>query len=86
MLRSVGVEVAPFNGQVDATGQSFVKNPSYFAPEYIKTEEFRARMKDVPAGRLATGRETAGLVRFLATADADFFVGQVFPYAGGWAV
>jgi len=35
---------------------------------------------------LSTGREAAQLIRFLAGSDSDFFVGQVFPYAGGWVV
>jgi 2-keto-3-deoxy-L-fuconate dehydrogenase len=85
-VRSVGVEVAPFNIQVNATGQSFVENPSYFPPAYIITDEFKERMQQVPASRLSTGREAASLIRFLAGPDSDFFVGQVFPYAGGWVV
>jgi 2-keto-3-deoxy-L-fuconate dehydrogenase len=56
-VRSVGVEVAPFNVQVNATEQSFVENPSYLPPDYIATAEFMERMRDVPAGRLATGGE-----------------------------
>ena len=85
-VRSVGVEVASFNVQVNATGQAFVENPTYFPPEYIKTNEFKERMREVPANRLSTGREAAQLIRFLAGPDSDFFVGQVFPYAGGWVV
>jgi hypothetical protein len=32
-VRSVGVEVAPHNVQVSATGQIFVENPTYFPPD-----------------------------------------------------
>jgi NAD(P)-dependent dehydrogenase (short-subunit alcohol dehydrogenase family) len=44
-----------------------------------------ARMvKNIPAGRLARSEESARLAVYLASEDADFFVGQVVPFAGGW--
>ncbi|MCY4499890.1 MAG: SDR family oxidoreductase [Rhodospirillaceae bacterium] len=84
-VQAVGVEVAPHNVQVNALAQGFVENPSYFSPDYIETPEFKERLKSVPAGRLATAREDALFVLFLASDESDFFVGQVFPFAGGWA-
>lgn len=83
-VRSLGVEVAPHNIQVNATGQNFVENPTYFPPEVIGTPQLQARLADVPAGRLATGREAAAFILFLAGPESDFFCGQIFPYAGGW--
>jgi 2-keto-3-deoxy-L-fuconate dehydrogenase len=83
-VRSVGVEVAPHNVQVNATGQIFVENPTYFPPEYLGSPELKARLKDVPAGRLSTAREAAAFLLFLASSESDFFVGQIFPYSGGW--
>ena len=85
-VRNVGIEVAPHNIQVNATGQIFVENPTYFPPEMIGTSELRDRLKEVPAGRLATGREAAAFILFLSDSESDFFVGQVFAYAGGWIV
>jgi 2-keto-3-deoxy-L-fuconate dehydrogenase len=85
-VRSVGVEVAPHNVQVNATGQIFVENPTYFPPGYVDSPELKERLKEVPAGRLASGREAAALLLFLASAESDFFVGQIFPYSGGWVV
>jgi 2-keto-3-deoxy-L-fuconate dehydrogenase len=85
-VQAVGVEVAPHNIQVNAIAQTFVENPSYFSPEYVATEEFKRRLEDVPAGRLATGREDAQLALFLASDESDFLVGQVIPFAGGWVV
>jgi 2-keto-3-deoxy-L-fuconate dehydrogenase len=85
-VRNVGVEVAPYNVQVNATGQIFVENPTYFPPEYVKSDELRERLKEVPARRLSTGREAAALILFLAGPESDFFCGQIFPYAGGWTV
>ena len=85
-VKAVGVEVAPHNVQVNATGQTFVENPTYFPPEYQATDEFKKRLEQVPAGRLSTGREAAQLILFLAGPESDFLCGQVFPYAGGWVV
>jgi 2-keto-3-deoxy-L-fuconate dehydrogenase len=36
-----------------------------------------------PVG-LARSEESARLAVYLASEDADFFVGQVIPFAGGW--
>jgi 2-keto-3-deoxy-L-fuconate dehydrogenase len=83
-VRNVGIEVAPHNVQVNATGQIFVENPTYFPPEVIDTPELARRLEEVPARRLATGREAAELILFLASDNSDFIVGQIFPYAGGW--
>jgi 2-keto-3-deoxy-L-fuconate dehydrogenase len=83
-VRQLGFEVARYDVQVNATGQSFVENPVYFPPGYAATPELKKRLEEVPAGRLATGREAALFILFLASNESDFFVGQVFPFAGGW--
>ena len=83
-VRSVGIEVAPHNIQVNATGQIFVENPTYFPPAIIGSPELRERLKEVPTGRLATARESAALLLFLSSSESDFIVGQVFPFSGGW--
>ena len=85
-VRNVGIEVAPHNVQINATAQNFVDNPTTFSPDYQKSEAFRARVAQCPSGRLATGAEAAALILFLAGPSSDFFVGQVFPFAGGWVV
>ena len=51
---------------------------------YQRTETFKERMEATPIGRLAHGWESAALALFLAGEESDFFVGQVFPFAGGW--
>lgn len=84
--KCVGVEMAPHNVQVNATGQIFVENPTYFPPEYVKSDDLKQRLKEVPAGRLSTGREAAAFILFLAGPEGDFLCGQVFAYAGGWTV
>lgn len=85
-VRNVGIEVAPHNVQVNATGQIFVENPTYFPPEVIGTPELEARLREVPARRLSTGREAAAFILYLAGPESDFISGQIFAYAGGWVV
>ena len=41
-------------------------------------------LKVIPAGRLGKGEESAYLAAFLSSKYADFFVGQIFPFSGGW--
>ena len=83
-VRNVGVEVAPHNVQVNATGQIFVENPTYFPPEAIGGARLAEQLKTVPSGRLATGKEAAEFILFLSSPASDFFVGQIFAYSGGW--
>ncbi|MCJ8501038.1 SDR family oxidoreductase [Desulfatitalea alkaliphila] len=85
-IRAVGVEVAPHNIQVNAIAQNFVDNPTYFPPEIQANPAFQERLKrEVPLGRLVSGREDALLAAYLCSPAADCFVGQVFPVCGGWA-
>jgi 2-keto-3-deoxy-L-fuconate dehydrogenase len=86
-VQAVGVEMAPHNIQVNAIAQNFVENPTYFPAELQATEAFKERLqREVPLGRLVTGREDAQFAAYLCTDVASCFVGQVFPMAGGWAV
>jgi NAD(P)-dependent dehydrogenase (short-subunit alcohol dehydrogenase family) len=85
LTRAVGREVAGEGIQVNAIAQNYVENPTYFPPSLSGDPEKLARMvRHVPAGRLARGEESARLAAYLASDDADFFVGQVIPFAGGW--
>lgn len=84
LTRSVGLEVARDGVQVNAIAQNYVENPTYYPPELVADAEKLAKIVGrVPAGRLARGEESARLAVFLASEDADFFVGQVIPFAGG---
>jgi 2-keto-3-deoxy-L-fuconate dehydrogenase len=84
LTRSVGLEVAKDGVQVNAIAQNYVENPTYYPPELLADPEALARiLRRVPAGRLARSEESARLAVYLATEDADFFVGQVIPFAGG---
>jgi NAD(P)-dependent dehydrogenase (short-subunit alcohol dehydrogenase family) len=85
LTRAVGREVAKDGIQVNAIAQNYVENPTYFPPALTADPEKLARMvKHIPAGRLARGEESARLAVYLASEEADFFVGQVIPFSGGW--
>jgi 2-keto-3-deoxy-L-fuconate dehydrogenase len=84
LTKALGREVAPFNIQVNAIAQNWVKNPSYFTDEEIATPEFRKTMElRLPIGRLAEPWEQAKLAAFLASEDSNFLCGTVIPFAGG---
>src|ERR1700726_2075010 len=74
-MRHVTMEVAPYVNVV-ATPQSYVENPTYFPKAYQETEAFRQRLAECPAGRLATGRECAETVLFLAGPKAISFTAR----------
>jgi 2-keto-3-deoxy-L-fuconate dehydrogenase len=85
-VRAVGLEVAPHNVQVNAIAQNYVKNPTYYPEGLVETERFLKHVaRNVPAQRVAESRESAELALFLASDHSDFMVGQVVPFAGGWA-
>lgn len=85
LTRAVGREVAKDGIQVNAIAQNYVENPTYFPPALTADPVKRERMiRNIPAGRLARSEESARLAVYLASEDADFFVGQVIPFAGGW--
>lgn len=86
-VQSAGVELAPFNIQVNAVAQNFVDNPTYFPPEVQANPRFQERLaREVPLGRLVSAREDALFCAYLCSDAAACFVGQVFPLSGGWAV
>ena len=85
LTKAVGREVAGAGIQVNAIAQNYVENPTYFPPAITADAAKMQRIvKHVPAGRLARAEESARLAVYLASEDADFFVGQVIPFAGGW--
>ena len=85
-VKSVGVEVARHNVQVNLIAQNWVENPAYYPPEVQANPKFQKNLQEqVPLGRLAKPEEDIALALFLASDKSDFFVGQSIPFAGGWA-
>lgn len=86
-VQAVGAELAPKGIQLNLVAQNWVDNPTYFSKEMQAHPRWDALVKSqVPAGRLGTGEEDAAFVAFLAGDESGFFVGQAFPFAGGWVV
>lgn len=84
-VQAVGVEVAPDNVQVNLIAQNYVENPAYYPKELQEKASFQTSLKrQVPLGRLARPEEDAKFAAYLASNDADFFVGQAIPFSGGW--
>jgi len=84
-IRSVGLELARENIQVNAIAQNYVKNDTYYAPDFIDTDKFRNHLqRNVPVQRLAEAWETAELALYLCSELSNFMVGQIIPFAGGW--
>jgi len=81
-VRSVGVEMAPHNVQINLIAQFFVENPTSVPGG--KVADLASRLPEIPVGRFAKGRESARFALYLAGPDSDFFVGQTIPFAGGW--
>ncbi|MEM7016816.1 MAG: SDR family oxidoreductase [Pseudomonadota bacterium] len=85
-VKAAGVELAQKGIQINLIAQNWVDNPTYFPKEMQAHSGWDALVKSqVPAGRLGTGEEDAAFILFLAGDESDFFVGQVFPFSGGWA-
>ncbi len=84
-IQAVGIELAASGIQANAIAQNFVDNPTYFPPDVQSNPAFQERLRrEVPLGRLVSAREDAMFVAYLASANADCFVGQIFPVCGGW--
>ncbi len=86
MARSLAVELAPKNIQVNAVAPNFIESPTYFPPSLMENPDTAAKvLRNIPLGRLGRQSEAASLVVYLASDGADFLTGQVLPLAGGWA-
>ena len=83
-VRNVGTEVAAEGVNINAIAQNWVSNPTSYGPEVINAADFAERLKLVPAGRVASGWESAALALYLASPESGFICGQTFAFSGGW--
>ncbi|MGW5173913.1 SDR family NAD(P)-dependent oxidoreductase [Streptomyces sp. NPDC004082] len=78
--RAIALELAPQGIRVNAVAPGSIANDRFAA---LSTQEQRTRAAPVPMGRVGTGEDVAGVVAFLASADAAYVTGQVITVDGG---
>lgn len=80
LTKSVARELASRNIQVNAVAPGYIDTDlTSGLAEAVK----ESLLQSVPLGRIGTTDEVAGLVLFLASADADYITGQVLNIDGG---
>ena len=84
LTKSMAIELAPFNIQVNALAPGFIETD---LTEFVKTtplhQEVIAR---TPAGRWGNPDELAGTAVFLASQASDFVTGTTVVVDGGYAI
>ncbi len=86
MVKSLSLELAPFNIQINAIAPNYIENPTYFPPELLANEKAMAKMlANIPAKRLGKPEEVAETIAFFASDKCGFITGHVVPISGGWA-
>lgn len=85
-VRSLALELAPHNVQVNAIAPNFIESETYFPKALMDDPAARAKiLKNIPLGRLGRPDEAGAMIAYLASPAADFVTGQVLTLAGGWA-
>ena len=85
-VRSLALELAPHNVQVNAVAPNFIESETYF-PKALMDDPVASKkiLKNIPLGRLGRPDEAGALIATLASPASDFITGQVIALAGGWA-
>jgi len=81
--RTTAKEVASRNIQVNAVAPGFVETAM---TEALTGDRRTDLLKSIPAGRLGTPDDIAGVVAFLCTPAADYITGQVLTVDGGLVI
>lgn len=83
LTRTLAIELAPHNINVNAIGPSFfevgVSEPILASPEMTETI-----VSKTPLGRIGKIDDLVGSVVFLSSEDSDFITGQTLFVDGGW--
>ncbi|MCP5368354.1 MAG: SDR family oxidoreductase [Hyphomicrobiales bacterium] len=86
LVKSLSLELAAANIQVNAIAPNYIENPTYFPPALLADEAAMAKMlRNIPAKRLGKPEEVAELIAFFASDLCGFVTGHVVPVSGGWA-
>jgi NAD(P)-dependent dehydrogenase (short-subunit alcohol dehydrogenase family) len=83
MTRTMAIELAPYNIQVNALGPGYFRTPMtepfFQDPAHRKWIEER-----IPAGRVGTVEDLLGAMVFLCSDASDYLTGQILYLDGGW--
>ena len=78
--KSIARELASRNIQVNAVAPGYIETDM---TQKLNEKQKEAILAMIPLKRIAKPEEVAGVVRFLASSDADYITGQVFCVDGG---
>ena len=81
--KAVGMEMAPDGIRINAIAAGDVVNEEVAALDEASLELMKGH---IPAGRLATPEDFAGLCCFLATDEAKYINGAIIPVDGAWSI
>ena len=85
-VKSLALELAPFNIQVNAVAPNFMESETYFPKALMADPTASAKiLNQIPVKRLGRPEEAGGLIAYLAGPDTGFVTGQIIALAGGWA-
>lgn len=82
MTRNLGVELAPYGITVNNVAPGAIETPIN-TKLLNDSEKLGALLQNIPMGRLGKSEDVAGMVAFLASADADYITGSTFVVDGG---
>ncbi len=81
--RTLAVEWAPYNVQVNAVGPGYIRT-ALTAPLFASSEWVDRVTRRTPAGRTGEVDDLVGTILFLASAASDYVTGQTLFVDGGW--
>lgn len=88
LVRTLAIELAPHNIQVNALAPTFLQTNiggGLLAGQTEESRAFLARVRDrTPIGRFGRPEEVAGAAVFLASSASDLVTGITLPVDGGW--
>jgi NAD(P)-dependent dehydrogenase (short-subunit alcohol dehydrogenase family) len=86
LTRVMAVEVASIGIRVNAVAPGFTRTAFIEQGMRDGSLDESWMIQEVPLGRLATPREIANVVKFLASDEASYITGQTIYVDGGWTI
>jgi len=83
MTRSVAKEVGSRNIQINVVAPGFIETA---LTRTLSEDVKKGIVKNVPAGRLGTPEDVAGVVVFLCSSASDYMTGQTLTVDGGMII